>query len=48
MIVCCQVAHRTLSGAPCPYTNEPATLGNSLNALHYNSPDCPVCTGDVR
>jgi hypothetical protein len=37
--VCCQVAHRTLSGAPSPSANEPATLGNSLNVLRYNSPD---------
>jgi hypothetical protein len=25
--------------------NEPATLENSMGALRYNSPDCPVCTG---
>jgi hypothetical protein len=45
MRVCCQVAHRTLYGALGPGTNKPATLGNSLGALRYNSPDCPVCTG---
>jgi hypothetical protein len=28
--------------------NEHATLGNSLGALCYNSPNCPVCTGHVR
>jgi hypothetical protein len=36
------MAHRTLSGAPGPYTLKPATLGNSAAALRYNSPDCPV------
>jgi hypothetical protein len=48
MRVWCQVAHRTLSGAPGPRPNEQATIGNSLGALRYNSPDCPVCTGHVR
>jgi hypothetical protein len=28
--------------------NEPATLGNSMSALRYNSPDCSVCTRHVR
>jgi hypothetical protein len=49
MRVCCQVAHRTLSGvhrtvtgAPGPRASEQATLENSLGALRYNSPDCPV------
>jgi hypothetical protein len=45
MRVCYQVAHQTLSGAPGPSANKPATLGNSLVALRYNSSDCPVCTG---
>jgi hypothetical protein len=48
MRVWCQVAHQTLSGAPGPGANEPATLGNSLGSLRYNSPDCPVCTRHVR
>jgi hypothetical protein len=30
---------------PRPARNEPATLGNSMGALRYNSPDCLVCTG---
>jgi hypothetical protein len=34
--VCCQVAHRTLSGAPGPGAKELATLGNSLGVLCYN------------
>jgi hypothetical protein len=37
-----------LSGAPGPRPNKQTTLGNSLSALRYNSPDCPVCTGHVR
>jgi hypothetical protein len=41
--VCCQVAHRTLSGAPGLYTLKPATLGFLLGALHYNSVDYLVC-----
>jgi hypothetical protein len=45
MGVCCQVAHRTLSGAPGPRPNKHATLGNSMGTLRYNSLDCPVCTG---
>jgi hypothetical protein len=43
--VCCQVGHRTLSGASSLGTNEPATIGYSPGALRYNSPDYPVCTG---
>jgi hypothetical protein len=34
--------HRTLSSAPGPEASKPATLGNSLSVLRYNSPDCPV------
>jgi hypothetical protein len=34
--------HQTLSGAPGQPANEHATLGNSLDVLRYNSPDCPV------
>jgi hypothetical protein len=40
--------HRTLSGAPGPRPSEQATLGFLLGALHYNSPDCPVCTKYVQ
>jgi hypothetical protein len=47
--VCCQVAHRTVSGvhqtvsgAPGRAPIEHATLGFSQGALHYNSPDYPV------
>jgi hypothetical protein len=47
MRVCCQVARRTVSGAPGLRPSEPATLGNSLGALCYNSPDCLVCIGYV-
>jgi hypothetical protein len=36
------MAHRTLSGAPGPYTLKPATLRISVGALLYNSSDCPV------
>jgi hypothetical protein len=39
------MAHQTLSGAPGPEANKPATLGNSIGALRYNSLDCTVCTG---
>jgi hypothetical protein len=42
------LVHRTVSGAPGPRASEQATLENSLGALRYNSPDCPVCTGHVR
>jgi hypothetical protein len=45
MRVCCQVAHRTLSGAPGQAANEQAILGNFMGTLRYNSPDCLVCTG---
>jgi hypothetical protein len=52
MRVCCQMAHRalfgvhrTVSGAPSPRANKPATLGNFMGTIRYNSPDCPVCTG---
>jgi hypothetical protein len=48
MRVCCQVAHRTLSGVPGPWPNEPTTLGNSLGAFRYNSSDYLVCIGQVR
>jgi hypothetical protein len=44
MRVCCQVAHRTLSGALGPGANKPATLGNPPGALRYNSSNCLVCT----
>jgi hypothetical protein len=37
--------HQTVSGAPGSQANEHATLGNSLDALRYNSPNCLVCTG---
>jgi hypothetical protein len=39
MRVCCQVAHRTLSGAPGPRPNEQATLEIPLGVLCYNSLD---------
>jgi hypothetical protein len=45
MRVCCQVAHRTVSGAPDQAANEQATLENFMGALRYNSPDCP-CAPD--
>jgi hypothetical protein len=48
MRVCWQVMHWTLFGAPGPRPNEEATLQNSLGALRYNSPDCPMCTRHVR
>jgi hypothetical protein len=47
MRVCWQVAHQTVSGAPGPYTNEPATLENLPGELRYNSLNCSVCTGHV-
>jgi hypothetical protein len=40
--------HRIVSGAPDRAPLELATLGFSQDALRYNSPDCPVCTGHVR
>jgi hypothetical protein len=46
--VWCGLAHRTVSGAPCPYKDEPATLGFSIGALRYNSLDCPVWHRTVR
>jgi hypothetical protein len=44
----CLVHHWTVSGAPCPYEDEPVTLGFSTGALHYNSLDCSVCHQTVR
>jgi hypothetical protein len=40
--VCCEVAHRTLSGAPGRAPSEHATVGFCQGSLRYNSPDCPV------
>jgi hypothetical protein len=42
------MAHRTLSGAPSPYTLKPATLGNLAGAPRYNSPNCPVWHQTIR
>jgi hypothetical protein len=37
-----RLVHQKVSGVPDQAPNEQATLGNSLGALRYNSPDCPV------
>jgi hypothetical protein len=42
------MAHRTVFGAPGRAPLEHLTLGNFPGVLHYNSPNCPVCTGHVR
>jgi hypothetical protein len=46
--VYCQLAHRTVFGAPGRAALEPATLGFLQGTLRYNSPDCPVCTEHIR
>jgi hypothetical protein len=38
----------TLFGAPGQAANKPDTLGFLLGALHYNSPDCPMCHRTIR
>jgi hypothetical protein len=38
------VVHRTVSGAQAG-SGKLAALGKELTAYDYNSPDCPVCTG---
>jgi hypothetical protein len=40
--VCCGLAHRTVSGAPCPYKIRSSHSRENAGALCYNSPDCPV------
>jgi hypothetical protein len=42
------MTHQTVSGAPRRAALKPATLGFLQGALHYNLPDCSVCTGHVR
>jgi hypothetical protein len=39
------VCHQTVSGAPGNSKTELHTFGNSEEPAHYNSPDCPVYTG---
>jgi hypothetical protein len=42
----CPVVHRTVSGgAPDTGSGKLAALGKKLTAYGYNSPNCPVCTG---
>jgi hypothetical protein len=41
----CPVAHRTVSGAPGDLAQELLSLGNFQKPARYNSPDCPVYTG---
>jgi hypothetical protein len=41
----CPVHHRTVSGAPGKTDCKLFTFGNSRKPARYNSPDCPVYTG---
>jgi hypothetical protein len=39
------MAHRTVSGAPGDFAQKLLSLGKFSEPARYNSPDCPVYTG---